>query len=300
MSSTPQVLETGRRYVDRVETALSDRLPAVDTPPVQLHAAMRYATLNGGKRFRAMLVYASGEVLGTDLKTLDVPACAVELIHAYSLVHDDLPAMDDDTLRRGKATCHVAFGEATAILAGDALQALAFELLAADEALRVAPVRRLRMLQILASACGSLGMVGGQARDIDATGTTPSLEQLRALHSAKTGALIRAAVQLGALASEHVDEPTLQALEAYAGRVGLAFQVIDDVLDEESPTGILGKTAGSDRAADKATYPSLIGLTGSRQLAADLCLEAQAALRDLDLDTAFLSELSQLAVTRHY
>ena len=294
------MLETRRGYLDRVYTALDARLPAAATPPGELHQAMRYATLNGGKRFRAMLVYAAGEALGATLPALDVPACAVELVHAYSLVHDDLPAMDDDELRRGKPTCHVAYSEAIAILAGDALQTLAFELLATDAALQVEPQRRLRMLRTLASACGSLGMVGGQAEDMAATGTIPSLDDLRALHSAKTGALIRASVQLGALASERSDETMLHALDDYAGHVGLAFQVMDDVLDEESSTGILGKTAGSDRAAEKATYPALIGLAAARRHANDLCREAQDALRDLDADTRFLEELSRLVVARNY
>jgi farnesyl diphosphate synthase len=246
----------------RIEAVLERALPAATDSPQRLHAAMRHAALDGGKRMRPLLVYATGTAFGAGETDLDAAAAAVELIHAYSLVHDDLPAMDDDSLRRGKPTVHVAFDEATAILAGDALQSLAFELLA--DAPQAAPVR-VAMLRELAVASGPRGMCGGQALDIAATGNAEALrvEELQRLHALKTGALLRASVRLGALAAA-VDAPTLQRLDQFGDALGLAFQIRDDLLDLEGDSATLGKTAGKDAAQAKATFPSLIGVDASR------------------------------------
>ena len=245
---------------ERVERALDRWLPAEDTCPERLHRAMRYATLGDGKRVRPVLVYAAGRSLGAELDCLDAGACAVELIHAYSLVHDDLPAMDDDDLRRGRATCHKAFDEATAILAGDALQTLAFRVLCEDDDLCIDRADRLRMIQALAHASGSRGMAGGQALDMAATDREIDLAQLENLHIHKTGALILASVRLGAFAAGAGLDDRLPGLERYARCLGLAFQVHDDVLDVAGETAVLGKTQGKDAATHKATYPALIGL----------------------------------------
>lgn len=248
----------------RIEGVLERWLPPEAEEPSLLHQAMRYATLDGGKRVRPVLVYATGQAFGTDPARLDGPACAVELIHAYSLIHDDLPAMDDDDLRRGKPTCHRAFDEATAILAGDALQSLAFEVLARDPAMTPDPLLRLRMIETLAAASGSRGMAGGQAIDIAAEGMRLDLPRLETMHRLKTGALIRAAVRLGALSAD-LPEEILQRLEGYAGAIGLAFQIRDDILDVEADTASLGKPQGSDAARAKPTYTSLLGLDGAKR-----------------------------------
>ena len=248
------------RWAQRVEAVLEQTLPTAETAPQRLHAAMRHATLGGGKRIRPLLVYAAGSLFGTDERWLDAPATAVEMIHAYSLVHDDLPAMDDDALRRGKPTVHVAFDEATAILAGDALQTQAFSLLAEAP---VSAELRVAWLRSLASASGVSGMCGGQALDVDATGQLQSLAQLERMHALKTGALIRASVRMGALAGT-VDEGTLQVLDGFAQALGLAFQVRDDILDVESSSEALGKTAGKDAAQAKSTYPALLGMEGAK------------------------------------
>ena len=259
----------------RAELALERALPTPDQLPQQLHAAMRYSVLGGGKRLRPTLVYAAAAALGADDAELDLPAAAVEIIHAYSLIHDDLPAMDDDELRRGKPTCHIAFGEAEAILAGDALQALAFEVLARD--CHWPPRAQLAMLRLLANACGSLGMAGGQAIDLAAVRQELSLEQLERMHRYKTGALIRASVLLGALAAgcEESSAP-FAALARYGHELGFAFQIQDDVLGE---TEVIGKPQGSDSARGKPTYPALVGIDESRRLASlhrDLAIEALA------------------------
>lgn len=288
-----------RGLQERVEAVLSERLPDPGTSPRRLHQAMRYTCLNGGKRVRAMLVYAAGESLGVALETLDTPACAVELIHAYSLVHDDLPAMDDDDLRRGRPTCHIQFDEATAILVGDALQSLAFEIIANGDS-TIASDRRLDMTRRLAAAIGSRGMVGGQAMDIAAVGTTLSLDALKQVHTNKTGALIRASVALGALASPHVEPPVMDALDSYANNIGLAFQVIDDVLDEEADTETLGKTSGADRAMNKPTYPALLGLSASRQFAQELYEAALGHVAPLGEKGSMLRQLATLVVKRAY
>ncbi len=262
------------RHQGRVEQALEHRLPEADCKPATLHEAMRYAVLGGGKRMRPLLVYAAGEALQVDSPALDVAACAVELIHAYSLVHDDLPAMDDDDLRRGKPTCHKVYGEAMAILAGDGLQTLAFDLLASDDSLALPAEHRVRMVQALAHGSGSLGMVGGQAIDLAAVGRQLTLEELEDMHGRKTGALIRTSCRLGALAQTPIDEQAVDALDGFATRVGLAFQIRDDVLDVEGDTSLLGKPQGSDMARHKPTYPALVGLDEAKRMAADLYEQA--------------------------
>ncbi len=263
-------------YLDRIAQALDQRLPRADTDPPRLHQAMRYAC-EGGKRVRALLVYATGEVLGVAPAQLDSAACAVELIHAYSLVHDDLPAMDDDDLRRGRPTVHKAWDEATAILVGDTLQTLAFGVLA-DERLTPLPAqRRIRMLASLAEAAGSLGMAGGQAVDIESEGQSIALERLESLHLRKTGALIRVSLRLAADAAG-AGAPLTAALERCGNRLGLAFQVQDDVLDITASTETLGKTGGKDLAQQKSTFPALLGLNGARQRTAQLFHEARSAL----------------------
>ncbi|GAA0258744.1 polyprenyl synthetase family protein [Rhodanobacter caeni] len=281
----------------RAEQALDHRLPAADQSPADLHRAMRYAVLGGGKRLRPLLVYAAAQALGVDGPQLDAAACAVELIHAYSLVHDDLPAMDDDALRRGRPTCHVVFGEAMAILAGDALQALAFEILADDTARQTRPETGMAMLRALGRACGAEGMAGGQALDLAAVGQPLTLAQLEHMHACKTGALIRASVQLGALAAGG-DADVLLALDEYASAVGLAFQVRDDILDVEGESSVIGKTAGKDAAAGKPTFPSIIGLDASRARLAELTDTALAAIAPLGTRGTLLQELARYAADR--
>jgi len=282
----------------RVESALDQRLPPANTEPRRLHAAMRYGTLGGGKRLRAALVCATGEALGVQSDVLDVPACALELIHAYSLVHDDLPAMDNDDLRRGKPTCHKAFDEATAILAGDALQTLAFELLARDPALAIDSTQRLAMLAQLAQASGSTGMAGGQAIDLDAVGKPMALAELADMHARKTGALIRAAVALGALSAPNIDAARLAQLDAYARAIGLAFQITDDILDVEGDTATLGKPQGSDQKHAKPTYPALLGLERARALAREQHAAALESLRSLGDNGQLLGEIADFILDR--
>jgi farnesyl diphosphate synthase len=265
----------------RVEQALDRWLPLETVQPRRLHEAMRYAVLGQGKRVRPILVYATGYVTGVEGRALDGPASAVELVHAYSLVHDDLPSMDNDDLRRGRPTCHRAFDEATAILAGDALQALAFRVLAHDPEIRTTPSQRLEMIDTLAHACGSRGMAGGQAIDLEAVGRELNLAELENMHIHKTGALIRASVKLGALSQPDIDRDLLAKLDHYAKCIGLAFQVQDDILDVEGHTKILGKPQGSDIARNKPTYPNLLGLEGARQAAAELYHEAVESLATL-------------------
>ncbi len=287
--------EFAQACIERVNQELDRLLPASAQLPRRLHEAMRYATFNGGKRVRPLLVYATGLAVSGPLERMDRPACAVELIHSYSLVHDDLPAMDDDDLRRGKPTCHRAFDEATAILVGDALQSLAFELLSNDPQLPAE--QQLAMVRLLARASGSHGMAGGQALDIGAVGHTMSLPELETMHIHKTGALIRASVQLGAL-SAGAGETQRQALDRYAKAVGLAFQVQDDILDVTAETEILGKTRGKDQAANKPTYTSLLGLEGAREKAAELVEESLDALEDFGPEADHLRELARYMVER--
>jgi len=287
-----------RAHAARAEAALQQRLPPADELPARLHAAMRYAALDGGKRVRPVLVYTTGEVLGVPLEQLDGPACAVELIHAYSLVHDDLPAMDDDDLRRGKPTCHKAFDEASAILAGDALQTLAFQVLAEDPAMVPDPLLRLAMVRELAAASGSRGMAGGQAIDMAATGQGLSLAELQRMHSLKTGALIRAAVRLGALSRPGLDPALFQALDDYAAAIGLAFQIRDDILDVESSTEQLGKRQGADQALAKSTYVALLGLDGAKAKAREVHAAARDALAPLGQAAAPLAAIADFIVER--
>jgi farnesyl diphosphate synthase len=285
-------------WQDRIESVLGRWLPDPATEPERLHAAMRYAVLGGGKRIRPVIVYATGAAFSVPLRALDGPACAVEMIHAYSLIHDDLPAMDNDDLRRGKPTCHRAFDEATAILAGDALQALAFDVLATDPQMSVTPAVRLRMVRILAAASGSLGMAGGQAIDLAAVGRELTAGQLENMHLRKTGALIRASVQLGALCHTGLPERELAQLSRYAHCIGLAFQIKDDILDVEADTETLGKPQGSDLAQNKPTYPGLLGLEGAKREARRLHDEAQAALRGFGADADSLRAIAEYIITR--
>jgi len=289
----------------RFEAALAAQLPAEDSVPSRLHAAMRYAVLGGGKRIRPRLVYATGELFDPGHPALDAAAVAVELIHAFSLVHDDLPAMDDDSLRRGQPTVHVAFDEATAILAGDALQALAFRVLA------LAPIdaeTRTKLITTLADAAGSIGMCGGQQLDMDATGKrgqipfppekgSDPLSALRRLHGMKTGALIRACVRMGALIGD-TDPGVLTQLDGFADDFGLAFQIRDDILDVESDAMQLGKTVGKDAAQDKATYVSLLGLAESKALLANLSDKMKTTLAPFDTRADTLRTLAEFAVAR--
>lgn len=260
----------------RVEDALGRFLPASAAIPARLHEAMRYVSLGGGKRVRPLLAFAAGELTGAPLARLEVAACAVELIHVYSLVHDDLPCMDDDVLRRGRPTCHVEFDEPTALLVGDSLQTFAFELLAGDAFADAA--RQIEMIRLLARASGSLGMAGGQAIDLASVGRALEQPELELMHALKTGALIHAATLLGALCGDAMSDAARAALDRYARRAGLLFQVVDDILDCTASTATLGKTAGKDAAADKPTYVSLLGLDGAREFAEDLRNEALAAL----------------------
>ncbi len=291
------VLAHGRA---RVNAALENWLPAANGVPTDLAAAMRYAVLGSGKRLRPGLVYAAGQALGASPETLDAPACAVELIHAYSLVHDDLPAMDDDDLRRGSPTCHRQFDEATAILAGDALQALALELLVADFSARDIPAaRRARMAATLAAAAGAKGMAGGQAIDLAAAGKAIELAQLERMHRYKTGALIRASVVLGGMAGD-ADDATLAGLDRYGAAIGLAFQIVDDILDVTADTTTLGKTQGADADRGKPTYPALLGLDGARSHAEHMRGEALAALDDCGIDADELRRLANFIVDRSW
>ncbi|THB70353.1 MAG: (2E,6E)-farnesyl diphosphate synthase [Gammaproteobacteria bacterium] len=287
-----------KEYRERVDNALDYWLPTKKITPDTLHKAMRYSTFNGGKRIRPILVYMAGEALGSNMDNLDAAASAVECIHAYSLIHDDLPAMDDDDLRRGKPTCHKAFDEATAILAGDALQALAFHILAVDQAIDISAEVRLEMVNLLAGASGSRGMVGGQAIDLESVGKTIEIAELENMHIHKTGALIRCSVLLGALCAENITPQQRMALDHYAKCIGLAFQIQDDILDVESTEEELGKPIGSDIDADKPTYPSLLGIDESKQLAAELIQDAIDSLAELDDRADPLRWLAEYIITR--
>ncbi|MDG4596933.1 MAG: (2E,6E)-farnesyl diphosphate synthase [Candidatus Contendobacter sp.] len=287
-------------YQTRAEWALDQRLPAASLHPSALHHAMRYAVLGGGKRIRPVLVYLSGATVGAVPEALDGPACAVEFIHAYSLIHDDLPAMDNDDLRHGQPTCHKAFGEALAILAGDALQALAFQVLGQDTAMVADPAIRLRMLGVLAQAAGSRGMAGGQAIDLAAVGQALTLAELEDMHIHKTGALIRASVLLGALSQPAVEPAVLERLDRYAKCIGLAFQIRDDILDVIGDAATLGKSTGADWALAKPTYPMLLGLEGAREHARLLREEALASLRPLGSEAEPLRWIASYIVERMY
>jgi farnesyl diphosphate synthase len=281
----------------RVEAALEEVLPAAALLPGRLHEAMRYAVLGGGKRMRPLLAFAAGELVGAPADAVAYAAAAVELIHGYSLVHDDLPCMDDDTLRRGKPTCHVAFDEATALLVGDSLQSLAFQVL--SERLPGGNAqRRLEMVRVLAAAAGSRGMAGGQALDLAAVGQELSVPELELMHIHKTGALIRAAVWLGASCGSALASADGDLLDRFAKFAGLAFQVVDDVLDVQSDTATLGKTAGKDARHKKPTYVSALGLSRARELARELSAQAIHALEPLGAPAQRLRELTDYIVLR--
>lgn len=284
-----------RQWRERIETLISERLPGANIEPKELHRAMRYAALNGGKRVRPLLVYLTGLAFGAKIEDLDQAALAVELIHCYSLVHDDLPAMDDDDLRRGQPTCHIKFNEATAILAGDALHTQAFEILAEADFSPKATSQQTKMIALLAKASGSLGMGGGQAIDLASTNKSIDINTLENMHRMKTGALIKASVLLGAYCSGHISENEKKLLEDYSEAIGLAFQVQDDILDIESDTETLGKPQGSDLENDKNTYPALLGLAGSKEKLQDLLALALQALDKLPYNSATLANLAKLA-----
>ena len=285
-------------YRIRVDAALDGWLPAADVNPMRLHQAMRYAVLAPGKRVRPALVYATARTLGIEPACVDGAACAVEIIHAYSLIHDDLPAMDDDDLRRGRPTCHRKFDEATAILAGDALQALAFYIISHDPQMTPDAASRLEMIEILALFSGSRGMAGGQAIDLGAVGKTLNIAELETMHIHKTGALIRTCIRLAALSAAKLDEERFRALDSYAKCIGLSFQVQDDILDVIGDTATLGKTQGADSAHGKPTYPSIIGLEASLEKARELHLNALEALSVFGEEADILRYISAWFVER--
>ena len=283
----------------RVEAALARLLPAPDIVPQRLHQAMRYAALGGGKRVRPLLAFAAGDLVGADSSRTEIVACALECIHTYSLVHDDLPCMDDDVLRRGRSTCHVEYDEPTALLVGDSLQSFAFQLLG-DSRLADDPVNQLEMVRILAAACGSRGMAGGQAFDLASVGRTLTVAELELMHIRKTGALIRASVALGALCGTALSREERDHLDRYARLIGLAFQVVDDLLDCEASTATLGKTAGKDAAANKPTYVSVLGASRARELVEELRVDAQDALSGFGQRANRLAALADFIVLRKF
>ncbi|MGD8926034.1 MAG: (2E,6E)-farnesyl diphosphate synthase [Thioalkalispiraceae bacterium] len=284
----------------RVDASLDQWLPAETIEPEQLHKAMRYAVFNGGKRIRPVLTYAAGQAVNAPLDMLDHVACAVECIHAYSLIHDDLPAMDNDDLRRGMPTAHKAFDEATAILAGDALQALSFHILAHGLDQSIPADTRLEMIDLLAIASGSRGMAGGQAIDLAAVGQTINEAELENMHIHKTGALIRASVKLGALCAADVSPDKIEKLDHFAKCIGLAFQITDDILDETGDTEVLGKTQGADRALNKPTYPSILGMEASRDLARTLIDDAIHSLASFDKQADALRDIANYILERSH
>lgn len=284
---------------DRIEKVLGTLLPASDVAPSRLHAAMRYAVLGGGKRVRPLLAYAAGELAGADMGRVDAAAAAVELIHVYSLVHDDLPSMDDDVLRRGKPTVHVEFDEATALLVGDSLQSLAFQVLS-ERTLADDPRGQLAMIGVLARAGGSRGMAGGQAMDLESAGKVLSVTDLEFMHVHKTGALIRAAVALGAHCGAALSVAQMSEVDRFGKFIGLAFQVMDDVLDAEASTATLGKTAGKDAKNNKPTYVSALGVEQARILARELRDNAAQSLRGLPDNGGRLQELADFIVSRKF
>lgn len=298
MSSAPNFADWMAGVQQRTESALARLLPASENIPQRLHAAMRYASLGGGKRVRPLLAHAAGELTGAQPEHLDIVACAVECIHVYSLVHDDLPCMDDDTLRRGRPTCHVEYDEPTALLVGDSLQSLAFELIAQQPL--GDPARQLEMAALLAHASGSRGMAGGQAIDLASVGQPLSQPELELMHALKTGALIRAATFLGALCGEGMNQAERDGLDRFAKRAGLLFQVVDDILDCTASTATLGKTAGKDEAADKPTYVKLMGLEDARRYADELRTDALDALSVFGERARRLSELADFICHRQF
>ncbi len=282
----------------RVYFALEKYLPSQNLAPKNLHKAMHYAALGSGKRIRPILVYSAGKALGVELNILDNPACAVELIHAYSLVHDDLPAMDNDDLRRGKPTCHKKFDEATAILVGDALQSLAFSVLSDESYLSKSPQLKIKIVNELSSASGSDGMAGGQALDVEAVGSKIGIKELENIHSHKTGALIKASVKMGAMCADNVAIDDFSSLEQYATCIGLAFQVRDDILDVQGNAETLGKTGGKDAASDKPTYPSILGMQGAHSLSKTLLDKALQSLSNFDNQADPLRSIAKYVIER--
>lgn len=287
-------------FQKRVNSALDKYLPKEDPPEHNLAEAIRYSVIGGGKRIRPAMVYAAGEAMGVSTDLMDIPACAVEMIHAYSLIHDDLPAMDDDDLRRGRPTCHKAFDEATAILAGDALQALAYEILAKDDHKELTPAHRIDMLSLLTEASGAHGMAGGQAVDLASVGLQLTLEQLEHMHQLKTGALIRASILLGGMCKQNISPQEIEILSNYAVCIGLSFQIQDDILDVIGDTETLGKPQGSDKEQEKPTFPAIIGLQESIQLAQQQHQLALKHLEPLDEKADSLRLLSAYIVERQF
>lgn len=296
MNSVESIIST---YLPRIEKNLTELTPAAHLSDERLVAACRYSLLNGGKRLRPILVYLTGELFNAHQDDLNRISSAIECIHSYSLVHDDLPAMDDDELRRGRPTCHIAFDEATAILVGDALQCLAFETITECEFIGTSTNNQLKIVNTLAHASGLVGMCGGQALDIDATNRAISLEQLERVHKLKTGALLKSAITMGALAG-NATNTEISALARYAESIGLAFQVQDDILDIEGDTQTLGKPQGSDLEANKATYPALLGLQDAKDKAHDLVNQAIAALSEIDADTGRLKAIAEYIIARDH
>ena len=285
-------------YQSRADQSLDHWLPVATVNPIRLHQAMRYAVLAPGKRVRPILVYATARTLGLDLARVDGAAAAVEIIHAYSLIHDDLPAMDDDDLRRGRPTCHREFDEATAILAGDALQALAFYIISHDPNMIDDANARMKMIENLSLFSGSRGMAGGQAIDLESVGKSLNIAELETMHIHKTGALIRTCIQLAALSTDALDDEQFRALDSYAKCIGLSFQVQDDILDVIADTATLGKPQGSDRALNKPTFPSVIGLEASRQKAQELHQMALQAITKFGEEANILRYISAWFVER--
>jgi farnesyl diphosphate synthase len=283
-----------------MERALDSRLPPPDVVPTRLHEAMRYSVLGGGKRIRPALLFATARTLGLAEGEVEAAACAVELIHVYSLVHDDLPAMDDDDLRRGRPTCHKAFDEATAVLVGDALQPLAFQLLARDPALPASAAVRLRLIELLCEASGTFGMAGGQAIDLQAQGQRPGIDQVEDMHARKTGAIIRASVLMAAECVPTLDPRRHAALDEFAVSIGLAFQIQDDLLDVLGDVSTLGKATGADRERDKPTHPSIIGIEASQERVNLLHDRALAALDSFGERAAPLRSLADWLLSRRY
>jgi farnesyl diphosphate synthase len=296
MTVAPAFSDWMKGIQSSIESAMASFLPADTTVPTRLHEAMRYAVLDGGKRVRPLLVFGAGALFDADAKTLARSAAAVEMIHAYSLVHDDMPCMDDDALRRGKPTVHVRYDEATALLVGDALQSQAFIVLAEAE---TEVSRLLQMMRLLGQASGSAGMCGGQAIDLASVGLKLTLDQLEHMHRLKTGALLRASVLLGAWSGKSLDAREIAALDAYSSAIGLAFQVVDDVLDATADSATLGKTAGKDAADNKPTYVSILGLEESRALAEKLRRDAHEALTPFGEQARRLREIADLIVQRN-
>ena len=300
---SPALVAFGRQlsvWQERMEQALAARLPAANAVPLRLHEAMRYSVLGGGKRIRPALVFATARALGLDEDQVEAAACAIELIHVYSLVHDDLPAMDDDDLRRGRPTCHKAFDEATAILVGDALQPLAFELLASDAKLPADPAVRLKLVQLLAVASGTFGMVGGQAIDLSVEGRRISIEEVEDLHARKTGALIRVSVMMAAACQPQLPADLSARLLKFSLAVGLAFQIQDDLLDVLGDTATLGKAAGADSVHNKPTHPAMIGIEASQERVRLLHAEALAALEPFGDKADALRLLAEWLLKRNH